>query len=206
MVTGVFTFLVSAVLSAVLAIRHPEYELPKPVKHPKHHHHHHHDETSASSPSLNHEPIPSEDSYICQDSTFYMDTNIMKTFEKSEKHCPNGYKLAQLSTPALFNQAAMFVFGCIGPAKEAWISSAMGTIYGEGDPVKLISPDAIEKGGLPLGAQKKVSGLSKNYKVPDTPIRRINVRSTGNVELDQTDITLPFLCQVIVIEKDEDKN
>lgn len=207
MVKGLFTLLVPAIFSIVLAIRTPEYELPKLVKHPKHRHHHiHHHETTSSSSSVSVKPevLPSEETYICQDSNFYIDTSIMKTFEKSEQPCPKGYQLAQLSTPAIFNQAAMFVFGCLGPAKEVWISSAMGTIYGEGDPVKLISPDAIEKGGLPFGTQQKAKSLSKSHKVPDTPIRRINVRSVGNVELDQTDITLPFLCQAIVIEKEEE--
>lgn len=144
----------------------------------------------------------SEDAQTCKDDMFYMDTTNVKIFDKSINECPPGYRLAHLDSPALFNHAAVFVFGCLGPAKEAWISTAMGTIYGEGDPVKLVSPDAIEKGGF-RRHERRHGIQEKALRVPNFPVKSVNVKSIGSVQMDQSDIALPFLCQTLEVAQEE---
>lgn len=192
----------------VQAIRHPAYGLPKPAwasRHPAHPRDSDmhlrqsgfpagHGQQALSASQAEEGSGHSES--VCQDANFYLDTSQTGAFGKSGRPCPPGFRLARLDSPEVFRGAAVFVFGCLGPAKEAWVASAMGTIYGEGDPVKLVAPDAIEKGGVPLLPRPGPKDPAQSRRtLPGAPLGWINVRSVGQVELDQSATELPFLCQ-----------
>ncbi len=125
----------------------------------------------------------------------------MDVFEKRKDTCPPGYKLAKLDDPEVFNQASIFVFGCMGPSAAVWISTAMGTVYSEGDPITLIAPDAIEKGGLFIQARKETKSTRHLKTKRPTQFEKAaivqerNIRIAGNVILDSSDSHHPFLCE-----------
>lgn len=164
------------------------------------------------------------DGKMCKDDQFYLDPAIRGSF--GQVSCPEGYQPARLNDPATFTQAAMFIFGCLGPGHEAWISTAMGTVYAQGDPIKLRAPDAIEKGAAgparltvktgTIGkvnqqqqrhTRRKSMAKEKVYVPPSKiPVRRSTVqelpqsqpsmRTTGIVLPDSSEAVLPFLCQL----------
>lgn len=124
----------------------------------------------------------------CNDGMFLIDKAHLVAREKAGKDaCPSGYQLAKLDTKAQFNRAAYFMFSCLGPSKEAWIETAgeaavpQGKIglpaVGKNDPLKLIAPDAIEKGML----------LEEGG--------RGNVRAYGQVTTEKATAKIPALCQ-----------
>lgn len=153
---------------------------------------------------------------ICKDTKYYLDRSKAGKFEGRRDACPTGYTLAKLDSPAVFNHAAIFLFGCVGPAQDAWISTAMGNMYAEGDPLKITAPDAIEKGGPMMMVGRKTRTPSNvgsirhrhTHHVPRATIYEKQqapayehptgkIRTMANVILDSPDSVHPFLCQLI---------
>lgn len=154
---------------------------------------------------------------ICKDTKYYLDRSKTAKFEGRRDACPTGYTLAKLDSPAAFNHAAIFLFGCVGPAQDAWISTAMGNVYAEGDPLKITAPDAIEKGGPMMMVGRKtrnasnVGAIGKHRLTHHVPRATIyekqqgpayepptgKIRTMANVILDSPDSVHPFLCQLI---------
>lgn len=164
------------------------------------------------------QPDPDEelDLSICKDYLFLLDKDRTGPFNAKRGACPAGYQLARLADPAAFNHAAIFLFSCLGPSQGAWIATAMGTIYAQGDPVKFTSPDAIEKGGPMLHAPASRSKMQKPRKSGRAPADRrstaraaekqhapaaaapgTNVKTVASVQLDSPESLLPSLCQLI---------
>lgn len=160
---------------------------------------------------------PAED--ICKDSKFYLDKSAVKTFYHRTNACPPGYELAALRDHESFSHAAIFLFGCLGPSNEAWISSYTGTVYAVGDPLIMAAPDAIEKGGPILPPQIMESRMNASTRrskskragyIPPrptiheksvSPLLRMEpkIRTVATVDLDSPESAHPFLCQLILI-------
>lgn len=157
---------------------------------------------------------------ICKDTKFYLNRLQAGPFSvgRSGDACPPGYALAKLDDPATFNHAAIFLFSCLGPSQDAWIGRAMGTVWAEGDPVKLTAPDAIEKGGPILPSRQHQyqppshprSQRHKRratvqppratiYEKNQAPRQEIDmqprIRTMANVFSESPEAKLPFLCQ-----------
>jgi hypothetical protein len=173
----------------------------------------------ASISKLHHEIVDADQQEtICKDTKYYLDRSKGDKFKAKKNACPTGYVLAKLDSPSSFSHAAIFLFGCLGPAQDAWISTSMGTVYAEGDPLKITAPDAIEKGGpimLAQGGRKNRTGSTIKSKhrlthhVPSPSTYEKNqqqvtfelspgkIRTVANVHLDSPDSVHPFLCQLI---------
>lgn len=167
---------------------------------------------AATQPDADEDP----DLSICKDYLFLLDKERKGPFDAQQSACPAGYQLARLADLAAFNHAAIFLFSCLGPSKDAWIATAMGTIYAKGDPIKITSPDAIEKGGPMLHAPAGRSKMQKSRKsgrapadhrstaraaekqhAPVATAAGTNVKTVASVQLDSPESLLPFLCQLI---------
>lgn len=136
---------------------------------------------------------PSRSKLLCNDGIYYIDQGTpLKRIEITPKTCPEGYRLARLENENDLYRAGYFVFGCLGPSQEVWLEwahhlEAAGITEDIGAaPIKLIAPDAIEKGGPVM--------LESNMG---------NVRASVSIALDKSNSRIHALCQKIpvVVEK-----
>lgn len=81
---------------------------------------------------------------------FFLVTQVEPTLAKAAfNSCPSGYELAQLINHEMLLDAVEIVFLCLGPFGQVWIRDVLDMDEKESSiPVKLIAPDAIEKGCL----------------------------------------------------------
>lgn len=137
--------------------------------------------------ALHHEILDADEpENICKDTRFYLNRLTAGPFAigRAGDACPPGYALARLDDPGTFNHAAIFLFSCLGPSQEAWVGRAMGTVWAEGDPLKLTAPDAIEKGGAPVSkssapgkatrqpSSRLVPSIPSSPRIPSAPAHR----------------------------------
>lgn len=144
---------------------------------------------------------------ICKDDMFWMDSDRVGPWDEFSTACPAGYQPANLDSWELLKHAGSFTFSCIGPSYPVWITGAIGSILGRGDPMKLVAPDAIEKGGsVPFKRHRSQSKrrrhtrgrYSKSAQVTaQQPLMPgVNVRSVGTIVGDLADGNAHFLCQL----------